>query len=100
MTRICSIRRIFAKKKPVSNPETRLLQDELKEIVMAAIEKLGEKHKTAILLRYEGFSYAEIAEITEASEMVGVPVSFTQKTDSENCLPPICKESACEKQKM
>ena len=78
-------------KKPVSNPETRLLQNELKKIVMSAIEKLGEKHKTVILLWHEGFSYTEIAEITKASEMVVGTRIFYAKNKLRKLLAPYMK---------
>ncbi|MEO1437062.1 MAG: RNA polymerase sigma factor [Bacteroidota bacterium] len=44
-------------------------QFELKEILQKAVEKLSETQRSVLLLRdYEGYSYKEIAEITELSE--------------------------------
>ena len=51
-----------------TDPQRRLLQDELKVVVASAVDKLRPKQKTAILLWKEGFSYAEIAEITGTPE--------------------------------
>jgi len=45
------------------------LQFDMNEVLTAALSKLNEIQKTAVLLRdYEGYSYSEIAEITELSE--------------------------------
>lgn len=42
---------------------------DLKEVLDEALAKLPEIQKTVVLLRdYEGYNYAEIAEITELSE--------------------------------
>ena len=45
------------------------LQFDMNEVLTAALSKLNEIQKTVVLLRdYEGYSYSEIAEITELSE--------------------------------
>lgn len=53
--------------------ETELLNDsqytDLNEVLHAALERLPEQHRTAVLLRdYEGYSYKEIGDITGLSE--------------------------------
>ncbi len=69
-------------------PETRLLQKELKTIVEAAIDKLSADHKTVILLWQEGFSYTEIAEITHVPEnTVGTRIYYA-KLEMRNQLKP------------
>lgn len=45
------------------------MQFEMNEVLTEALSKLNEIQKTVVLLRdYEGYSYSEIAEITELSE--------------------------------
>ncbi|MCO4814238.1 MAG: RNA polymerase sigma factor [Flavobacteriales bacterium] len=45
------------------------LQFDMNEVLTDALSKLNEIQKTVVLLRdYEGYSYSEIAEITELSE--------------------------------
>ena len=45
------------------------LQFDMNEVLTEALSKLNEIQKTVVLLRdYEGYSYSEIAEITELSE--------------------------------
>lgn len=42
---------------------------DLQEILMEAVDRLPEKQKSVVMLRdYEGYSYEEIAEITDLSE--------------------------------
>ena len=42
---------------------------DLNEILHAALERLPEQHRSAVLLRdYEGYSYKEIGEITGLTE--------------------------------
>ncbi len=44
-------------------------QSELKEIISNALDKLSETQRSVILLRdYEGYTYQEIAQITELTE--------------------------------
>jgi RNA polymerase sigma-70 factor (ECF subfamily) len=50
-----------------SDPERQLSHKQVVSIVRDAIPKLSENHQTAILLRLEGLSYKEIAEI------IGIP---------------------------
>ncbi len=64
---------------PASNPRRQVLQKELKEAVEAAMNKLSSDHKTAILLRQEGFSYEEIASITMTTqETVGSRIYYAK----------------------
>lgn len=64
------------KHKPLSTETTNYLEpshnegySDIQEILEKAIKQLPEKQKSAITLRdYEGYSYAEIAEIMEISE--------------------------------
>lgn len=61
-------------------PLDQLLGKERKEFLEACIDKLSTEHKTAILLRKEGFKYAEIAEITETTvETVGSRIFYAKK---------------------
>ncbi|MEM6726257.1 MAG: RNA polymerase sigma factor [Bacteroidota bacterium] len=54
---------------PESSYRPEAEQFELKEILQKAIDKLSETQRSVLLLRdYEGYSYKEIAEITELSE--------------------------------
>lgn len=49
-------------------PEEDYIKKEQKEELLSAVEELSQTHKTVLTLRdLEGFSYAEIAEITETS---------------------------------
>ncbi len=50
-------------------PEQRAEQSELKELVAKALGKLGDEHKTVLILRdIQGLSYDEIARILGCSE--------------------------------
>lgn len=50
-------------------PEQKAEQGELKELVAKALNKLGDEHKTVVVLRdIQGFSYDEIARILGCSE--------------------------------
>ncbi len=52
-----------------SSADSNYYQQELKEILDTALDRLPEIQKSVILLRdYEGYSYEEIAEITALSE--------------------------------
>ena len=47
----------------IETPETKLMRDELKQVIDSAIASLSEELKTAICLReFDGLSYEEIAE--------------------------------------
>ena len=68
----------------ISSDENSVLQDhfDLKEIINKALLRLPEIQKTVVLLRdYEGYSYSEIAEITDLSEsQVKVYIFRARKT--------------------
>lgn len=52
----------------IETPEENYIKKERKEELLSAVEELSQTHKTVLTLRdLEGFSYAEIAEITETS---------------------------------
>jgi len=48
----------------IETPESRLMRDELKQVIDSAIASLSEELRTAICLReFDGLSYEEIAEV-------------------------------------
>ena len=55
-------------KDTATDPQFLLLQKEKNRQVMQAIDKLKTEEKTTILLWSEGFTYAEIAELTKTRE--------------------------------
>lgn len=79
----------FRKNKPVYSDDERIFQSQtyqpgahdVKEILDKALDQLPEIQKTVILLRdYEGYSYKEIAQITQLSEdQVKVYIFRTRK---------------------
>ena len=75
----------------VSNPQGRLLQQELRAVVDRSVDKLTAEHKTAILLWVEGFSYAEISEITRVSEKTVGSRIFYAKKELRGRLKPYVK---------
>jgi len=79
---------------PSTEPETCLLQKELKTVVEAAMDKLSTDHKTVVLLWQQGFSYAEIAEITNTPEnTVGTRIYYA-KLEMRNQLKPYLRGTA------
>jgi RNA polymerase sigma-70 factor (ECF subfamily) len=57
---------------PTNSPHARLYAEEQKQLLYAALEELGEKERTAVVLRdIEGFTTFEVAEILGSAEATG-----------------------------
>ncbi|MDH5589272.1 MAG: sigma-70 family RNA polymerase sigma factor [Gemmatimonadota bacterium] len=57
---------------PSDGPDERLEREERREDVRRALDRLGDRDQEILLMRYEGFSYREIAEaIGVAATSVG-----------------------------
>ena len=80
------------KELPVQNhsadPQRRLLQEELKSVVAAAIDKLTPDHKTIIFLWNEGYSYNEISAIIKIPQKTVGSRIFYAKKELRNILMP------------
>jgi RNA polymerase sigma-70 factor (ECF subfamily) len=54
--------------KSPEDPQRRLLDKEMKQALEKALERLSQEHRMALILKeYEGLTYAEIADILDAS---------------------------------
>ena len=68
---------------------TQFRKAELSEIVREALEELGEDQKMAVLLnKFEGMSYAEIAEVMERSEPAVKSLLARARTSLKDRLEP------------
>ena len=75
------------------DPQTKLLENEKKTLLHIAINKLSPDHKEVILLHLEGFSYSEIAEITEEKMgTVSSQIHYAKKKIKKILMPYILKE--------
>jgi RNA polymerase sigma-70 factor, ECF subfamily len=62
------------------NPEEKLIEEERKAAVRAAVAQLSELDKTTIELHLDGFRYEEIAEITQSNvNRVGSRIFYAKK---------------------
>jgi len=75
------------------DPQNKLLENEKKTLLHVAINKLSPDHKEVILLHLEGFSYSEIAEITEEKMgTVSSQIHYAKKKIEKILMPYILKE--------
>lgn len=71
-----------------ANPITELLEQKRQQQLLAAIQALPLGQREVIALYFEGFSYAEIAEVLQISENnVGVRINRAGSKLSEILLP-------------
>ena len=75
------------------NPQAHLLDKEKETVIRAAIDMLSDKHKETITLWNEGFSYDEIAEMTQTStQTVGSRLHYA-KSQLRKILTPYVKNN-------
>ncbi len=83
--------RAFELKDDSGNPQSSLLDKEIKTAIGAALDMLSGKHKEVLILWNEGFSYEEIGQMTKTSpQTVGSRLHYA-KSQLQKILTPYVK---------